>query len=471
MGVQISGQTDLSDYGIRYLTIPQNQNVSHGSMDLTSQVTYTESDNQYLSNDNYRSQVYVVSDHDKEEKLVDLTRLFMNKDSYLKGSIAGADDVDFYSFSINGYLGKFDKSISITLEGVGNSEFDMAVYDQYGNQVGIGEKDADGNLNIRITNITPGSDKYYIKIQGKDAGAASDNEYHLKLDWDDADNSSGNEMWNEMINVVNKMRDKAAKGESFEAEKNELNKIHENQILEYEKNVKENQAKQYEKINGPENENYDENYDCGEILGKVSDGNDITEQEEDYLNIFANMFSYEQAKAQGNIVKTGNEIKEILQKAGITDWDSIAIYRGEDGEFYVSGIEDASVKENVENEINAAYKDKLYQLFLSGSEELNQDSLGEYRSIIKKQELNDYLYKVSGGEISMDDITVDPVSGKIQGLPAKIEALVNNPGDNYKYKDIREKIYEVKNYERQTGDKIPGVDCRYQFINGKLQIA
>ncbi len=464
MGMQVG----MSDYVTRNQLIIQNQNVARSFKNINSQVMYMESNNQYLSNDNYRNQVYAVSDSDKEEKIVDLTRLFMNKDSYLKGSIAGADDVDFYSFSLNGILGKYEKSINITLEGVGNTQFDMTVYDQYGNQVGLGEKDADGNLNINITDITPDTDKYYIKIESKDAGAMLNNEYHLKIDLEDADNSSsGGNMWNKMKSVLSSMHDKASRGESYDAEISELKNIQENQKLEYEKNIREKQEEQYEKING----SVTEKYDCSEILDKVSDGKDITEKEEGYLKIFANMFSYEQAMAQGNVVKIGYEIKEIFQEAGVTDLDSIAIYRGNDGGFYVSGIEDTSIKAKVESEINAKYKEKLYQLFLSGSEELNQYSSKEYNRTVKKQQLNDYLYKISDGKVSIDDISVDANSGRIQGLPESIEEIVNNPVNNYKYKDIREKILEVKSYERQTGSQIPSVDCRYQFINGKLQIA
>ena len=66
--------------------------------------------------------------------------------------------------------------------------------------------------------------------------------------------------------------------------------------------------------------------------------------------------------------------------------------------------------------------------------------------------------------MSLDDLTVE--KGKIKGLPANLDKLINNPGENKTYADYQEDILAVKNFERTENRKIlESIRVKY-FVNG-----
>lgn len=130
-----------------YREIGIKQSVSRTFQDISSSHVFHEiEEDDYYSNNNYRNLPY--ANVDGETKYVDISKLLYNSDSYLKGCINTKDDVDFYSFSLKSVLGY--RQIEITLEDVQDYGYELTVYDQYGNQVGIGERDAEGNIQVGI---------------------------------------------------------------------------------------------------------------------------------------------------------------------------------------------------------------------------------------------------------------------------------------------------------------------------------
>ena len=57
-----------------------------------------------------------------------------------------------------------------------------------------------------------------------------------------------------------------------------------------------------------------------------------------------------------------------------------------------------------------------------------------------------FLQKAMGGNVALADITVE--NGRIKGLNAPLDKLLNDPRQNQTYLDYRADILAIKNYER-----------------------
>lgn len=121
------------------------------------------------SNDTYRRQhtTYEVSDK-KGSTFLDLDFLIKDETSSLKGSLSDKKDVDFYNFSIpfnrtiQNYFG-----VQIYMDMPEGCDYDLTLYDEYGNQVGKAEWDGEGRKTLTIPNWDTNTNKYCIKIENK----------------------------------------------------------------------------------------------------------------------------------------------------------------------------------------------------------------------------------------------------------------------------------------------------------------
>ena len=94
------------------------------------------------SNHTYRRQhtVYEVSDRDKGSAFLDLNFLIKDETNSQKGNLSDDKDVDFYNFSIpfmsmqRNYF-----SVEAYLDMPEGCDYDLTLYDEYGNQVGKAE--------------------------------------------------------------------------------------------------------------------------------------------------------------------------------------------------------------------------------------------------------------------------------------------------------------------------------------------
>ena len=353
------------------------------------------------------------------------------------------------------------KQIEITLEDMDGYGYELTVYDQYGNQVGIGEKDVEGNVKLIIDSVSFDVNKYYIKVEGKENENVMQNEYRLKMGFVQNDKEEINlEARNQVLKYIHEIYEKEKKGENCDELVSELNDFKAGWRQQYDTNIKElheNQYAQYEK----QNQNTVE-----ELLDRKRIGEFLGEAEEDYLRIFANLFASEQANAQGEVTRIGEEIKEILKKYGINGFEAIS-FLWQNGKIIVEGVDDCEFCKDIEMEVNKKYSSKLYQLYLSASEEINALSEKDYNIMLKKQKINDYLSKISNGTISLENISV--ISGKIYGLPEQISRVVNEPGSNYRYNEIRDLILQIKDFERMSEKKIKEPEARFYFREDRLQ--
>ena len=95
---------------------------------------------------------YEVSDK-KGSTFLDLDFLIKDETSSLKGMLSDKNDVDFYNFSIpfnrtiQNYFG-----VQIYMDMPEGYDYDLTLYDEYGNQVGKAEWDGEGRKTLTIPN-------------------------------------------------------------------------------------------------------------------------------------------------------------------------------------------------------------------------------------------------------------------------------------------------------------------------------
>ena len=133
------------------------------------------------SNDTYRRAhtTYEVSDKDKGNSFLDLSFLIKDETSSLKGSLSDDKDVDFYNFSIpfmniqRNYFG-----VEVYIDMPEGCDYDLTLYDEYGNQVGKAEWDGEGRKKLNIPTWDIQSNKYCIKVENGNGEEVSPDDYY-----------------------------------------------------------------------------------------------------------------------------------------------------------------------------------------------------------------------------------------------------------------------------------------------------
>ena len=133
------------------------------------------------SNNTYRrpNTTYEVYDRDKGSAFLDMGFLIKDETSSLKGNLSDENDVDFYNFSIpfmnfqRNYFG-----IEAYIDMPEGCDYDLTLYDEYGNQVGKAEWDGKGRKTLTIPNWDMQTDKYCIKVENGNGEEISPDDYY-----------------------------------------------------------------------------------------------------------------------------------------------------------------------------------------------------------------------------------------------------------------------------------------------------
>ena len=294
------------------------------------------------SNDTYRRQhtTYEVSDK-KGSTFLDLDFLIKDETSSLKGSLSDKKDVDFYNFSIpfnrtiQNYFG-----VQIYMDMPEGCDYDLTLYDEYGNQVGKAEWDGEGRKTLTIPNWDTNTNKYCIKIENKNGEEVSPDDYY-KISFKVTENkeqektdaireafgnlhgaySRKDENWRECLDKYNEVL--------MDTEKNytkEMEKLHQ---------------KQFESL--PEEKQYKGGRTVDELLQDMAEGKTLDDAETEYVKIFANLKDFKKAQQKAELKNDFSEdfVKDLESK-GISrdELEGMQIKIESNGNVTVSGIED-----------------------------------------------------------------------------------------------------------------------------------
>ena len=433
-------------------------------------------ENSKVSND-YFWKTNKYTDQDEFGRTLDLTALINKPDGYLKGSLSDTEDVDYYEFNITEYRAlsfakdTYNRDITITLDHIPEGcDYEMVLYDEEGNQVGIGKENGNGGLSITIPNWNSDNRGYTVKVQAKNGSTVNpDAEYHLSFQTTQADKSHG--AYQEMAEVqkyAGTVRKQMQEGLIDTEEMRAIKEIRQKYKTYYTEQMEKLHQEQAEAVMQggavPDDEQ------IHNLLEKKAAGKELTEQENALLNIFCTATELDSADASAKMNTTVKDrISVDLQEAGMDISDSMfSIKIGADGQVSVDGINDNAMKQKIED-VLSKYSDDLMDIYFSMDSEIQALSDKEKYLLQAAVDVEKFLYKATGGSVSLGDLSVE--NATIHGLPKTLDDLLNNPGDNLTYQDYASDIREILAYNRtQHKDIMSGLNVQFVIADGTFQI-
>ena len=399
-------------------------------------------------------------------RALDLTTLINKPDGYLQGRLSDAGDADYYQFNIAEYriLGtvsdKHNLDITVILDHIPEGcDYDLVLYDGDGNQVGIGRDNGSGGKSVTIPNWNLENRKYTVKVLAKDGSPVNAEEYyHLSFQTQKAaEDNVLRQQAKEMQEYAGALRRKLHNGQDATKEKLALWQIREKYGAYYTQQIDElHKAQAAEYL--AEGEVFDESRK-DELLSRMAAGEELTEQEKGLVSIFASAQEIDSATASAKLqADTGEEIFRQMGQSGISPIPSFEVSIGIDGKAEVKGI-DAAVKEKVEDILNG-FSGELMDTYISINAGMQGMNKQEQYILKAAMGIEAFLQKATGGKVALADITVE--NGRIKGLDAPLDKLLNDPGQNQTYLDYRADILAIKNYEKMNGNSLlGGFSARY----------
>ena len=400
-------------------------------------------------------------------RTIDLTTLINKPDGYLQGRLSDADDADYYQFNIAEYriLGtvsdKRNLDITVTLDHIPEGcDYDLVLYDGDGNQVGIGRDNGNGGKSVTVPNWNLENREYTVKVLAKDGSPVNTEEYyHLSFQTKQAANDNVlRQQAKEMQEYAYALRKKLHDGGDATEEKLALQQIREKYGAYYTQQMDELHNKQAAEYLA-EGEVFDESRK-EELLSRMAAGGELTEQEKGLVRVFASAHEIDGAMASAKLrTDISEKIFQQMEQSGVSPIPSFEVSIGIDGKAEVKGIEDAAVKEKVEDILNG-FSGELMDTYISINAGMQGMNKQEQYILKAAMGVEAFLQKATGGKVALSDITVE--NGRIKGLDAPLDKLLNDPGQNQTYLDYRADILAIKNYERMQGNGLlGGFSARY----------
>lgn len=400
-------------------------------------------------------------------RTLDLTTLINKPDGYLQGRLSDVDDADYYQFNIAEYriLGtvsdKRNLDITVTLDHIPEGcDYDLVLYDGDGNQVGIGRDNGNGGKSVTVPNWNLENREYTVKVLAKDGSPVNAEEYyHLSFQTKQAANDNVlRQQAKEMREYAYALRKKLHDGGDATEEKLALQQIREKYGAYYTQQMDELHNKQAAEYLA-EGEVFDESRK-EELLSRMAAGGELTEQEKGLVRVFASAHEIDGAMASAKLrTDISEKIFQQMEQSGVSPIPSFEVSIGIDGKAEVKGIEDATVKEKVEDILNG-FSGELMDTYISINASMQGMTKQEQYILKAAMGIEAFLQKATGGNVALSDVTVE--NGRIKGLDAPLDRLLNEPGQNQTYLDYRADILAIKDYEKMNGNSLlGGFSARY----------
>lgn len=274
------------------------------------------------SNDTYRRQhtTYEVSDKKKGSTFLNLDFLIKDETSSLKGNLSDKKDVDFYNFSIpfnrtiQNYFG-----VQIYMDMPEGCDYDLTLYDEYGNQVGKAEWDGEGRKTLTIPNWDTNTNKYCIKIENKNGEEVSPHDYY-KISFKVTENKE-QEKTDAIREAFGNLHGAySRKDENWREYLDKYNEVLMDTEKNYTKEMEKLHQKQFESL--PEEKQYKGGRTVDELLQDMAEGKTLDDAETEYVKIFANLKDFEKAQQKA-------ELKNDFSEDFVKDLESKGISRDE----------------------------------------------------------------------------------------------------------------------------------------------
>ena len=362
---------------------------------------------------------------------------------------------------------KHNLDITVTLDHIPEGcDYDLVLYDGDGNQVGIGQDNGNGGKSVTVPNWNLENREYTVKVLAK-AGSPvnADEYYHLSFQTKQAaEDNVLRQQAKEMQEYADALRRKLHDGQDVTEEKQALQQIREKYEAYYTQQMDELHNKQAAEYL-TEEEGFDQSRK-DELLSKMAAGGELTEQEKGLVSIFASAQEIDSATASAKLqADIGEEIFRQMKQSGIFPIPSFEVSIGIDGKAKVKGIEDVAVKEKVEDILNG-FSGELMDTYISINAGMKGMTKQEQYILKAAMGIEAFLQKATSGNVALSNITVE--NGRIKGLDAPLDKLLNDPGQNQTYLDYRADMLAIKNYERMHGNSLLGGFSAKYVVDGKM---
>ncbi len=425
------------------------------------------------SNDTYRRQhtTYEVSDRNKGSAFLDMGFLIKDETSSLKGNLSDKKDVDFYNFSIpfmnfqRNYFG-----VEVYIDMPEGCDYDLTLYDEYGNQVGKAEWNGEGRKKLTVPNWDINTNKYCLKVENGNGDEISPDNYY-KISFHVTENKEQGKT-DAIREAFGNLHDAySRKDENWREYLNQYNEVLRKTEQNYLKELELLHQKQFDSL--PEEKKYKGGRTVDELLQDMAEGKDLNDAELEYVKIFANLKDMEKAQNKAELKNSfSDDFVKDLESMGISrdDIEGMQVRIGSNGDVAVDGIEDEGVREQVQKLIDEKYGDRMYQYYIGIADSVGNLSSNTYRYATDIQEVRRYLKGVTGEDISLENLYLT-TDGKIGGLPDKAADLINKTKDNAKIERTKDALVDIIGKIRISGDLgIPDFTSQFQFSNGAFSV-
>ena len=425
------------------------------------------------SNNTYRRQhtTYEVSDKDKGSTFLDLNFLIKDETSSLKGSLSDKKDVDFYNFTIpfldfqRNYFG-----VEAYIDMPEGCDYDLTLYDEYGNQVGKAEWDSEGRKKLTVPNWDINTNQYCLKVENGNGEEVSPDDFyrvsfHVCENKEHEKTDAVREAYGNLQNAYSR------KDENWRDYLDEYNAVLRETEQNYIREMDQLHQKQFDSL--PEEKKYKGERTLEELLQDLAEGKDLSEAEQEYVKIFANLKDAEKAQQKAELKDSfSDEFVKELETMGISreDIEGMQVRIGSNGTVTVDGIEDETAREQVQKLVEKKYSDKMYQYYIGIADSVGNLPYNAYRYATDIQEVRRYLKRVTGADISLGDLYMMH-DGKIGGLPKKAYNLINNTKNNARTEQMSEALRNIIGNMRISGDLgVPDFTSQFQFKDGAFSV-
>lgn len=426
------------------------------------------------SNNTYRRQhtTYEVPDKDKGSAFLDMGFLIKDETSSLKGSLSDKRDVDFYNFSIplmgtqRNYFG-----VEVYIDMPEGCDYDLTLYDEYGNQVGKAERDGEGHKKLTVPNWDLDTKRYCIKVENGNGEEISPDDYyrisfHVSENKEHEKTDAVREAFGELQGAYSR------KDENWREYLDKYNAVLKETEQNYIKELEQLHQKQFDSL--PEEKKYKGGRTVEELLQDIAEGKELSGAELEYVKIFAGLQDIQKAQQKAELKNSFSEdfVKE-LEGIGISrdDIEGMRVRIGSNGDVTVDGIEDEAVREQVQKLIDEKYSDQMYQYYIGIADSMGNLSSNTYQYATDVQEVRRYLKGITGEDIPLQSLYLTP-DGKIGGLPDRAANLINKTKDNAKVERMKDALVNIIGNIRIGGDLgIPDFTSEFQFKDGVFSVA
>ncbi len=414
---------------------------------------------------------YEVYDKDKGSAFLDLNFLIKDETSSLKGSLSDKKDVDFYNFTIpfldfqRNYFG-----VEAYIDMPEGCDYDLILYDEYGNQVGKAEWDSEGRKKLTVPNWDINTNQYCLKVENGNGEEVSPDDFyrvsfHVCENKEHEKTDAVREAYGNLHSAYSR------KDENWREYLDAYNAVLRETEQNYSKALEQLHQKQFDGL--PEEKKYKGEHTVEELLQDLAEGKDLSEAEREYVKIYANLKDMEKAQQKAELKNSFSDafVKE-LEGMGISrdDIEGMQVRIGSDGTVTVDGIEDETAREQVQKLVEKKYSDKMYQYYIGIADSVGNLPYNAYRYATDIQEVRRYLKRVTGADISLGDLYMMH-DGKIGGLPKKADNLINNTKNNARTEQMSEALRNIIGNMRISGDLgVPDFTSQFQFKDGAFSV-